>query len=210
MVWVGRSTRVRGRSGAGTPVWPRIDVIGYSAADPEWHQPNGQRTSVTPSSTLFHPIHQENRLRLGADLRYWRRFSRAVRDLVRRQAFLPAIFSWTPPPASSRGRKPQAPPGQAADLATTGAGPAAGLAEANPLLASTTALAAATLVKVAAVPALPRHSIGACYRNVAPLSDMGWTAAACNLAAMAGLGRAAIIPTVEPDDPPFRRGRRTG
>jgi hypothetical protein len=43
----------------------------------------------------FQAIQQEDRLRLGSDLRFWHGFSRAVRDLVRRQTFLPALFPWT-------------------------------------------------------------------------------------------------------------------
>ena len=104
-----------------------------------------------------------------------------------------ALFvTWTTQPPT----KGLAKYGQAADAATTGAGLAAGLAEVNPLLGSTPILAAVALAKIAAVPALRRHSIGACYQNIAPLVTVGWAAAAWNLAAIAGMGPAGIIPAI--------------
>jgi len=52
----------------------------------------------------FQSIQLEDRLRLGSDIRFWHRFSRAVRDLVRRQAFVPAILPWSGPTTDKRGR----------------------------------------------------------------------------------------------------------
>ena len=77
--------------------WRPWQVAALSTADP----------LLLLKELHFQAIQQEDRLRLGSDLRFWHGFGRAVRDLVRRQAFLPALFPWAAPaPATpARGRK---------------------------------------------------------------------------------------------------------
>ena len=82
----------------------------------------------------FQAIQQEDRLRLGSDVRFWHGFSRAMRALVRRQAFLPALFPWTEPAAAKPGSAP-APPACPPSL---GAKPGRGRTQTGPSLRFTT------------------------------------------------------------------------
>lgn len=86
--------------------------------------------------------------------------------------------------------------GQAADVGFTGVGLAAGLSEANPLLASGPVMIVAAGAKLVAVPALRAHSIEWCYDGLGPVGSLGWGAATWNAAAIAGLGPIGVIPAV--------------
>ena len=91
--------------GAETPerfAWRPWRVAALASADP----------LLLLKELHFQSQHLEDRLRLGSDIRFWHRFSRALRDLVRRQAFLPAIFPWAEPPKlkAGSGRKEKAAP----------------------------------------------------------------------------------------------------